>query len=451
MQTVPQLTKQLNSIFTDKSRLQDFKKYLSGDGEVDEKKRRKYLKEPYTNISLRGGKLVYTNPHLNLSLEIVEDDDQRQEILDDLFTNDTNAYAKGVENLYKYVASKYSNITRKQVADFVRTKTDYQITEPIRRRANKPIISKYPNQLWSCDLIDLNEYATRNRGWRYILTVVDVFSRKTWLRKLKKKTAAAVRDEMKTIIDDVGVSPKLLLSDQGLEFHGVFSEFCKEKDIKQIFTRSHSPQANGITERANMEVRKIIHAFWVRQGNNVWFDILPQVEQNKNATFNSTVKGTPDSIYDTTKEEMRLNSSSRNPRDIAKRAVLKRAKREMDEFRKIDNLTVGDKVRVSMASLFANVRSLVKQGNTKQIVVNFSPQTFRVIRVIFARNKVFERKKYMLQNEDGVTLTKNGKPCLFYGSELLQFEGDEDPGAGMTMDVALKMNGVKRSSADVEY
>jgi transposase InsO family protein len=80
-----------------------------------------------------------------------------------------------------------------------------------------------------------------------------------------------------------------------------------EKDIKKLFTRSYSPQANGVCERTNKEVRKIIHIFWIRQENTVWYDILPQVEANKNATYNSTVKGSPVSIYENTRKEIKLN------------------------------------------------------------------------------------------------------------------------------------------------
>jgi hypothetical protein len=131
---------------------------------------------------------VYTNKHLHLSLIVVEVG-QRLKILNELFHDDTNAYRKGINNLYKYVVTKYINITRQHIKDFVATKNDYQLTEPITKRKNKPIISKYPNELWSIDLIDLNEYASTNRQWRYIMSVVDVFSRRCWLRKLMKKEA----------------------------------------------------------------------------------------------------------------------------------------------------------------------------------------------------------------------------------------------------------------------
>jgi hypothetical protein len=59
-------------------------------------------------------------------------------------------------------------------------------------------------------------------------------------------------------------------------------------------------------------------------------------------------------------------------------------------------------------------------------------------------------QKYMLQNEDEVTLTKNGKPCLFYASELMQYHG-EGGEPSVSMEQALVLNGVELSRTDVEY
>lgn len=167
------------------------------------------------------------------------------------------------------MSSKYINITRQHIEDLVATENDYQITETITKRTNKPIISKYPNELWSIDLIDLQEYENTYKKWRYIMTVVDVFSRRYWLRKLIKKEATHTRDALEGIISQEEVSPKFLLSDNGTEFLGEFQEYCKENDIKQLFTRSYSPRANADMGRINKQESKIINSFWIRQENTV--------------------------------------------------------------------------------------------------------------------------------------------------------------------------------------
>lgn len=56
----------------------------------------------------------------------------------------------------------------------------------------------------------------------------------------------------------------------------------------------------------------------------------------------------------------------------------------------------------------------------------------------------------MLQNEDGKTLIKYGKPCLFYASELMQYHGDnQEP--SVSKEQALVLNGVERRKTDIDY
>jgi hypothetical protein len=225
MSSIPAVIKQLNNIFNNPDTLEQFRLYLTDRWKYNNPKyTKKFGKALYTYFTLKDDQLVYTNKHLHLSLIVVEDDEQRLNISNELFHNDTNAYGKGINNLYKYVTT--NTLTLHDIKDFVATKNDYQLTEPITKRTNKPIISKYPNELWSIDLIDLNEYASTNRQWRYIMTVVNVFSRRCWLRKLKKKEATHTRDAFEGIIRQEDVSPKFLLSDNGTEFLGEFQEYC---------------------------------------------------------------------------------------------------------------------------------------------------------------------------------------------------------------------------------
>jgi hypothetical protein len=104
-----------------------------------------------------------------------------------------------------------------------------------------------------------------------------------------------------------------------------------------------------------------------------------------------------------------------------------------------------------MSSIFSNVRRLIKEGNSKQIVVTYTLEMFLVSHVIVPRNKLLERKRYILINAEGKTLSKNNKPQQFYSNELLLVEGKRDNDADTSVEQALKLNGVKPSSTDVDY
>ena len=446
------LMKTLNNIFYDDEILIEFRKYLSNKKlYANEKYLSKFKSEPFNKFILQDNNIFYKPT----KLIVIENETQKQKVLEELFNDDTNTIGKGVVAFYKYVISKYIGITREDVNQYLSTKGYFQMSQSITKRINKPIIAKYPNQMWGIDLIDLNDYKSSNSKWRYIMTVVDIFSRKVFLNKLKLKEAINTAIAFEEIMNRLDVKPKYLLSDNGTEWLGEFSQMCEEYEIKQNFTRSYSPEANGVVERMNKELRKIMKAFFIRNNNEVWHNILNKIEDNKNHTYNSTVKNAPNEIWTPDKEEIPRvlpEILANNPKLKAKLSLVKKAIEKIKKFKEEDNFKVGDIVRVKMSTIFANVRKLVKDGNTKQIVVNYTPELFIVRKVIVPRNKILERKRYVLENADGKVLSKNNTTLQFYASELLLFEGKEGASdIDIDMDMALKLNKVERNRNDVDY
>jgi transposase InsO family protein len=446
-----QLMRTLNNIFYNDEILPEFRKYLQNKRiYTNPDYLQKFRQVPFKNFDMVNNRIVYLPKSKNLI--VIENEEQKLEALDKLFNDDTNTIGKGVTNFYKYVINKYINIKREDVNQYLQTKGYFQLTRNISKRTNKPIVAKYLNQSWAIDLIDMNDIIASNRGWRYIMTVADIFSRKVFLNKIKNKDAIDARNAFNEIIDENGISPKYLLSDNGNEWLGEFQDYCKDNNIKQLFTRSYSPEANGVVERMNKEIRKIMKAFFVRNGNKAWYNILDKIADNKNATYNSSVKNSPNEIWSPdNREYTRATLPQNDPKYQAKKSLMKKAIEKIKKFKEEDNFKVDDLVRVKMSSIFANVRKLVKDKKTKQIVVTYTPDVFYVKKVIVPRNKLLERKKYVLENIDDKVLTKNGTAQMFYASELLLFTAEDNLDIQVDMDEALKLNGVERNANDVDY
>ena len=105
-----------------------------------------------------------------------------------------------------------------------------------------------------------------------------------------------------------------------------------------------------------------------------------------------------------------------------------------------------------MSSIFSNIRKLIKDKHTKQIVVTYTPEVFTVSKVIKSIKSPLERNRYLLTNSKGETLSigENANNKYFYGSELLLVpDGGEK--STITMDRALVLNKVKRNNNDVNY
>ena len=99
---------------------------------------------------------------------------------------------------------------------------------------NKTII-KSIDDTWSSDLLDLNDYAPKNiKGYRYILVVIDNFSKFLWTIPLKNKYAQTITDAFSQIVNSSKRKPNLLETDDGKEYvKKIFNEVLNNNNIKR--------------------------------------------------------------------------------------------------------------------------------------------------------------------------------------------------------------------------
>ena len=140
----------------------------------------------YEPFELRANKVIYTPA----DLEIVKKGDIPA-LLQNIYDDKTKGLGKGVLGLYKYICLHYGNISRVEVQNWLTKQPDYISAQPRPNRVNKPFTSKRVGELFCVDLIDLNPYLPMQRTskkHRYILTVIDLFSRRVFLGMLADKT-----------------------------------------------------------------------------------------------------------------------------------------------------------------------------------------------------------------------------------------------------------------------
>lgn len=404
------------------------------------------------DISPDGQNLLYTP--LNL---IVVPKTDLQKTLEKEYKN---SFGSGIVIFYKTIREKYINIKRTDVSAFIKQQQIPQLTDVFKHRTNKPIVASYPNEIWCLDLIDMSMYKTKNRGFRYIQTTIDVFARKIFLEALKLKESMLAARALDRVIRRADVTPKYIICDNGTEFKGDFETFCKAHEITIRRNRPYSPEANGIVERANKEIRKLIRSINLENENNNWIDHLRRVEDLRNNTFTSAIKNIPNKIWSNSKEPIALRNipihnrtgNQKEEQILAKQTILRGVKKRIEEF-KDDELDVGDKVRVRMDALSNNIKALVKSGDTKQIVVAYSPVVFKILKKIVPRNGTLERSRYVVGTVDGTRMLVNKqdgtKARQFYANSLRKVADDETDYKNMTMQKAVQLSGVELTRNDV--
>ena len=77
------------------------------------------------------------------------------------------------------------------------------------------VISNHIDHIWSIDLMTIIKYTKQNNNYKYILTVVDFFSKYSWCYILKNKTSNEIINCFKDIFKKSKRSPNFIQSDEG--------------------------------------------------------------------------------------------------------------------------------------------------------------------------------------------------------------------------------------------
>ena len=135
--------------------------------------------------------------------------------------------------------AKANNISVKRARQVLQSDLGYTLHKPRRRRfPTLPVVVYGIDDQWTADLIEVINIAKYNRGHHYLLTVVDVFSKRAWVKPVKNKTGKAVRDAFEKILKrSEGRNPTNLQTDDGKEFYNkTFQTLMKQKDIHHFST-----------------------------------------------------------------------------------------------------------------------------------------------------------------------------------------------------------------------
>ena len=163
-------------------------------------------------------------------LEVIPDGD-REEVMKELYDDFTSGVGVGIVAFYHKITQKYINITRVQVAEFLKRQAYYQITRPLIHKTNKPILTSQPQERWAIDLVDMDRYSGSNKNFRYIMTCVDMFSRYVWAVPLKLKASVDVVKGLDKIVEKAdGVYPHILQKDNGGGFPGATNRGVKKNE-----------------------------------------------------------------------------------------------------------------------------------------------------------------------------------------------------------------------------
>ena len=149
------------------------------------------------------------------------------------------------------------------------------------------------DEIWSLDILDLKDYGPENnRGYRYVLVIIDNFSKFGFTIPLKHKNAQTKKNSFENILINSKRKPNLIESDRGKEFYNnVFQDFSNKNNIKLYF--SSSSYGSVFAERFNRTIRDLLKKIVFEKGESNWIDVLPTITKQYNNRIHSSTKLTP--------------------------------------------------------------------------------------------------------------------------------------------------------------
>ena len=108
------------------------------------------------------------------------------------------------------------------------------------------------DRIWAADLVDMQAFTKFNRNIKYLLAVIDVFSKYGWLIPFKDKTGKSVASALKTIFKER--KPEQMWVDKGKEFY--------DKDVKDLIElySTENEEKSSVVERW---IRTIKEKMWL--------------------------------------------------------------------------------------------------------------------------------------------------------------------------------------------
>lgn len=138
----------------------------------------------------------------------------------------------------------------------------------------------------------LGPMASTNKGYKYLLVVVDGFTKFTWLYPVKTLTSQEVLTKMETQKNVFG-NPKRIIADRGTAFtSNVFQDYCKLEKIDLVHITTGVARANGQVERINRIIIPILTKLSL-QDETKWYKYVNAVQTAINNTYQRCINTSP--------------------------------------------------------------------------------------------------------------------------------------------------------------
>ena len=138
-----------------------------------------------------------------------------------------------------------------------------------------------------------------NKGIRFLLCVIDIFSKYAWVVPLKDKKGISIVKAFQSILKQSNRKPNKIWVDKGSEFYNAsFKKWLQDNDI--VMNSTHNEGKSVVAERFIRTLKSKIYKCMTSISKNVYIDKLDDIVDEYNNTYHTTIKMKPIGVKDNT-------------------------------------------------------------------------------------------------------------------------------------------------------
>ncbi len=259
----------------------------------------------------------------------------------------------GAQKLLQLSRAEGIQATPKQIKEFLENRTEEQQLKETKnnKKSHGYIVSYNPFNRLQLDIFVLKKYESFNKGYGYILCIIDIFSRKVWCYPMKSKSLNDTTPAIKTFFSTSGLHEfnskalVIIMSDSDSAFKGENRE--EEQNFQKVLSSNNAVlepvklndhQALGVIDVFAKNLKRILSKEFLENKNTKWIDILPDIIERYNNTPHSSL------------DDITPNQAISDPKKRQHIMHLNILKARDNGF--VTDLKPGDKVRIGDTALF---------------------------------------------------------------------------------------------------
>ena len=128
---------------------------------------------------------------------------------------------------------------------------------------NKNYTHLFKDNIWGADLADMPLISKFNKGFRFLLFVIDIYSKYAWVIPVKASRGTTITNAFQTLLDESSSKPNKVFVDRGSKFSNrLMKSWLQDNDIEMYST--HNEGKLYIAEKFIRTLRTVFTNIWLQ-------------------------------------------------------------------------------------------------------------------------------------------------------------------------------------------